>query len=1439
MPKRRSIVTENSEDIFTSQKRKKALSRKNDEEDSNVLRVNSLFGELVSKAGYILQKDNLPNLLSCDQAVFQKDLTYSLKSHPVFRLPEIAEKFVKGLEDHVEDPQRLKWSLLYTQTVNDCETARGGQQDSLIRLCLNIEELQPCLIQLLTEKLLEAANDDEASSDANIPSLILANLKWLDYIVDSDTLTTKIVEIIEGSPLKVQQEVITYVPSIVNDANHPKLAEVFCDLYDTTPELTPAILDTLGHLTLPKESVAEVFHSVLKTLHAARPEQLHVIVKFLLTNTQPSVAYQVLSDIREKINLPGDCRPTRLSPKKSISSSIPSTAKDDPAYETLLLNNIKMAIITNKFLATNWLKAIQDVCNVASVRPIDFLVLLILYDAVPSQRHPIESIFRNKIRTGLFSDAVLGEIFAKHIVALKENFKSLKKISSLLLRSPEPLVSQTAATLYKLSFLHLGGHYRQESMLALLNHLGDSSVVRHTALTLLSTLAHKHTADMSKFTIFIKGSMEMMDELSMREVKRLLDVVILLVFSDNSHAALQDELMILVRKQLCHTNPKYKHIGVLTAALIVKNMVNEEEGDTSSNSTASERSIMNTRALKEAENLLCLVMSSTAHTPTAAALFMDELASISLRENMNHKLEEFVCDKMTNEFQNNFVTEIEPSTTYPKEPFAMAASWNLDAGVEGACIALNLAPLVVKAESSRLEPSDKKTNLVYLTPQFRLLRMLECRIQDGDLVSIDALLGCPVISPAPEVFDNFDSLIVSEQHVALSCLFYTINWFRELLNAFVTQKDREMKDRVYKRLDQVIELENLIAKYLPKCPNYVPPIAVFDVDCSMATPTVSLINTKKAKRGRKPGSGKGKGAKSKGKNANTDATQLGTQACSQPVSQVPLSLASQSHANKDSPEKNAAPEPTLDKASLRPFLRELHFDVFYLLFRKLALHIDVAGEGQLTLPEAEFLLTDLNCKLEHIFGTSNKRASVLGNSQEKSIGHSHLDLFSPAEVAEHIIQILKPLCVHLEKISTFFHTMIADNDGIMDAPTMFTENTRPVIKVNLQLFMALQCLLSWKGLQQEGNKEILLSILRIIAKKLEGDVVSSMDQEELTSAVFRYLSNFHATIVDLGTATVLVQTLVAIIALPQHEDFTDSLIQVIEELLKREWYTTGGEKEKGALFHQNLHVLLQEYLKQSKDPLKQMETICSEGLEQFLADSSKDRQSESFPTLNKNSLFVYYKAILSFLVSGTNKSLSIVGSASDDSRKRLLIWNTAIKILHTHVTILKNYYSRQMLSTCLKFARPFLEFFLRSAMPLMDTCFREHNQDVVMLLKSVQGSTRFLQNLCTHSKVKQDTTLTRYVPPLRKSLETLVYRVKAMLALNKCHNAFWMGILKNRDLHGEEILSQRSMEESEEEGNEEEEEVEDNDEQSDVEIEDAGEQASADDDKITDYSDSF
>lgn len=46
--------------------------------------------------------------------------------------------------------------------------------------------------------------------------------------------------------------------------------------------------------------------------------------------------------------------------------------------------------------------------------------------------------------------------------------------------------------------------------------------------------------------------------------------------------------------------------------------------------------------------------------------------------------------------------------------------------------------------------------------------------------------------------------------------------------------------------------------------------------------------------------------------------------------------------------------------------------------------------------------------------------------------------------------------------------------------------------------------------------------------------------------------------------------------------------------------------------------------------------------------------------------------------------------------------------------------------------------------------------------------------------------------------------MKMMLAVNKCEDAFWLGNLKNRDLKGEEILSQSMREDGDDSDSEEE-----------------------------------
>ena len=51
---------------------------------------------------------------------------------------------------------------------------------------------------------------------------------------------------------------------------------------------------------------------------------------------------------------------------------------------------------------------------------------------------------------------------------------------------------------------------------------------------------------------------------------------------------------------------------------------------------------------------------------------------------------------------------------------------------------------------------------------------------------------------------------------------------------------------------------------------------------------------------------------------------------------------------------------------------------------------------------------------------------------------------------------------------------------------------------------------------------------------------------------------------------------------------------------------------------------------------------------------------------------------------------------------------------------------------------------------------------MIKLLKTLQQSTRYMQHCCGHSKVAKDTNLVNNVPQLKKSLETLLFRVKVV-----------------------------------------------------------------------------
>lgn len=57
----------------------------------------------------------------------------------------------------------------------------------------------------------------------------------------------------------------------------------------------------------------------------------------------------------------------------------------------------------------------------------------------------------------------------------------------------------------------------------------------------------------------------------------------------------------------------------------------------------------------------------------------------------------------------------------------------------------------------------------------------------------------------------------------------------------------------------------------------------------------------------------------------------------------------------------------------------------------------------------------------------------------------------------------------------------------------------------------------------------------------------------------------------------------------------------------------------------------------------------------------------------------------------------------------------------------------------------------------------------------------------------KNTAIVSQIPFLRETVENYVFRVKALLTANKCASVFSMGNLKNKDLHGDDLISQVSF----------------------------------------------
>ncbi|XP_053287683.1 Fanconi anemia group D2 protein isoform X2 [Pleuronectes platessa] len=1352
----------------------------------------SVFTKFLREAGVTVKRGATSNEIAVDQVVFQKRIEQQLRKNPNY--PGIIQEFITGLESHIEDPDNFRNCLLpcVPQLSDGDGSSVSSFQESLLRMVLGIDILQTSTINTLLEKLPEFMLDGAGDAGVSVPRIIINQLKWLDRVVDSKELGAKLMELVSVAPVDVQRDIITSLPEILEDSQHNDIARELNSLLQTNTQLTVPILDALSSLNLSSSLLTEVRGAVMSTLAAVQLEDLPVVVKFILHSVSVSDAFEVVNNLRKKLELEQCVLPPalQLSQSRTRSDGAAAVASTAGSSVALILDGIKSAVRFQKTISEAWLKAIDSVDESDNHKVIDLLVLFILHSTNANQsRRGAERVLKSKVRTGLIQEALLQKTFRDHSQVMRGYFPSILALAQCLLRSPDPCVVPFGGHMYQLSFTEFDSYCQQEVVGSLVTHVcsGVGGEV-DMALELLCGLVTEKPSEMALYAVFVKGILDYMDNLTPQQIRRLFHLLSRLAFGQQQQGShIQDDMHIVIRKQLSSTVPKYKRIGIIGAVMIVGSM-----GALKPKGKEVKDQPLPQETFRQVTALLELVRSSSDSSPEAAALYYDELANLILSSTLDPQVQENIAKSVLDDFQDDFVVDLGKEIT-GSFPFPARLMYNLEEEESQEGIAINLLPLLAKninnsrEQLSQTKRANKRVSPLCLSPFFRLLRLCEEKQHHGDLEEIDALLGCPLVITGLDVVEKINSLSKSEREFLCNLLFFTINWFREVINAFCRLKETEMKMKVMTRLQNITYLQTLLERALAGTSGYVPPVANFDGETSdAATFTPIAAPGNKAK---KDGTGKKKRkAPSKSSSENSSLLEEPTEA-------------NETQQKEKEKEKEKETWQGVSLVSYRQFFRELDMEVLSvlqcgLLSRSLLdseLQTKVQEEVLLGPAELVFLLEDMLRKVEFSLTSAPvKRMPFFKTRTDKSVGFSHLQQRSAKDIAACCVELLPALCSHLENCHNHFQTLLSENNGVVDGPATDVQEQQLMSSCYQLLLQVLNTTFSWSGFSLPGQRGLLKKALGVLAERLKGR--SELTLEQLVKHSFEYLLNFGSTMPSLSTALCLSQLLSTVSQKGGNPSaYREQTASLAKRFLSQDWVTASGEKERGTKFNEALHTLLRIYLDNVDDVLKAVEEIAGERIPELL-NASKNESSPTWPTLNRQTFLVFYKVMMAELEKAARKiPASKISDNTEAQSEKLLTWNLAVRDFHVLVNLVKVFDSRPVLNVCLKYGRLFLESFLKLGMPLLDHSFKRHKEDVQSLLKTFQLSTRQLHHMCGYSKIHQDTSLTNHVPALKKSLELFVYRVKATLTLNNCQEAFWIGNLKNRNLKGEEILSQRSQ----------------------------------------------
>ncbi|GJS62534.1 fanconi anemia group D2 protein [Tanacetum coccineum] len=1331
--------------------------------------------------------------------------------------------FLTGFASYISNTNDLHRVLLpsFRDNVNN------GRSDSLVRVLLLVPSIQLDLQNMLLEKLPEYFDRDTLRLDEDIARLIVNQFRWLDFLVDCEKFTDSLFKVLSICPCDLKREIIGSLPEVMGDGSNEIVVEALEKVLQDDSSATVAVIDCFSSLNLDEYLQDKVITIALSCIRTIEAEKLPYLLRFLLLSATTTNARRIISEFREQYKLVG-VFDTRLTQNNKLKGK--SVVNN---VEALVLDALGSSLRFKSvlILCQEILKELQHIDKPQDHKVIDIWLLMLIYKNCESMQKSVEKLLKKKIVEGSIQDGLFEQCIFGNKDLVKDHFCSFLLLSEYLLACKEQQASKFGIQMYKYIFEGVSDTYsRQEVLGSLVTHVGSGITYEvSSALEAMVLLASRFSQELIPVCSYITGILDYMEGFDTENLHKVYDVFCFLSRSARSNtesfgSSIANELFMIVRKQVSNPDFKYKKMGLIGTLKILSHLGNTDTDDTSHSSSSQKLNY------EEALELLRTSLDSCQQLPISLILFYDELSSILDSRTLHPAIMERV-GQLVGEFESTYLTDLESGKLPGSDLYCdlEGEPWmNLDGDISPIC--MNMLPLA--------SSSSMSTSLQTLPANFRLLSVMESLGNQGSLGGIDALLGCPIHLPSSKlILESWQSLNQKQKDVVCLSLYYAINWIRELLNAFGTQvagrsdcisqaTKEDTVIKISKRLRNLVFLESLLNHFLKECPISFPELSSAS---SPGQPTRIEKNTEQMRMNRDSFHGckrkdkkSSKALKNSGTQGNntTQLTLIETWKKAGAISSDASNENCTGMPSKSSPSQTAACSTSNSSESVdtdiiisealklleaqRYKFRPLLVDCFSIL--SYSKDIDsCCADPKCELPVYLYLLRDLHSKI---------KCFIPKPTLPRSSSTPGLNGITTVAFVSKIQTLFPTLRTHLDSATSLLEhcsetcqqhwrdqSSMAGNPETSNMVVSVPSVSSFVIKETLSCFSKM---LTCSDLIL-SKQSVLLDLLRSFQPKKVSDIagmqsLSTREIDCLYEGVYTFLegvldvalcfSFMLASEVVLALESVIV-SLQKILDKPLEGTDKHKLAVIPElivtlrnklrlcahKLLSHNWHNEiqNGWKGKGEMVQKIIHI----YLDNCESTSESLEEIACSILPTVPTSSRTTAEdSHGFTTLCSSTFAVWYRELheqnLIILGKLVKEAIIIQKSRATPHPSEVQILmeklHRSVNVVVSLINVCRTHAKVTIHTMAVKYGGKFVDSFLK-VFEFLETNFQGHSQLIIQL------------------GLKQ-TGITCKIPATKRSLERLLFRVKALLHSSSSGLTFEVGNLKHKNLIGEEVSSQ-------------------------------------------------